>query len=129
VLLCPPVPMMVRENIKKQEFRGRTVKKNSVIILSPWHLHRHQRLWDQPDNFDPDRWKTENGKDCQRNAYIPFSAGPRVCPGAGFGMAEGVLLLAMLVQKYRFEVVREPVPVAYLTVRSKDGILLRLTPR
>ncbi len=127
--LYPPVPMMVRETMHKEPLRDRIAKKGSMIILSPWHLHRHERLWDRPDEFDPDRWQTENGKACQRKAYIPFSAGPRVCPGAGFGMAEGVLLLAMLVQKYRFEIVKEPVPVAYLTVRAKNGILLRLVPR
>ncbi|MCF6304959.1 MAG: cytochrome P450 [Rhodobacteraceae bacterium] len=127
--LYPPVPMMVRETVQKEPLRDRIAKKGSMIILSPWHLHRHERLWDRPDEFDPDRWQTENGKECQRKAYIPFSVGPRVCPGAGFGMAEGVLLLAMLVQKYRFEIIKEPVPVAYLTVRAKNGILLRLVPR
>ncbi len=127
--LYPPVPMMVRETVQKEAFRDRAIKKGSMIILSPWHLHRHERLWEKPDEFDPDRWQTDNGKDCQRKAFIPFSVGPRVCPGAGFGMAEGVLLLAMLVQKYRFEIVKEPVPVAYLTVRAKNGILLRLVPR
>ncbi|MBL4805755.1 MAG: cytochrome P450 [Rhodobacteraceae bacterium] len=127
--LYPPVPMMVRKTAKKEAFRDRIAKKGSMVILSPWHLHRHERLWDKPDDFDPDRWQTENGKTCQREAYIPFSAGPRVCPGAGFAMAEGVLLLAMLTQKFRFEIVEEPVPVAYLTVRAKNGILLRLIPR
>ena len=127
--LYPPVPMMVRRAGQEEEMRDRKVPKGSMVILSPWHLHRHERLWERPDEFDPDRWESENGKKCGREAYIPFSAGPRVCTGAGFGMAEGVLLLAMLVQKYHFEIIREPVPVAYLTVRAKDGILLRLTPR
>ncbi len=127
--LYPPVPMMVRRAEQNHVMRERKVKKGSMVILSPWHLHRHERLWEQPDEFNPDRWETENGKQCNREAYIPFSAGPRVCPGAGFGMAEGVLLLAMLAQKFHFEIVREPVPVAYLTVRAKDGVWLKLTPR
>lgn len=127
--LYPPVPMMVRSATQEENMRDRKVAKGSMIILSPWHLHRHERLWDRPDEFDPDRWETENGKQCGREAYIPFSAGPRVCTGAGFGMAEGVLLLAMLVQRFQFEIVRAPTPVAYLTVRAKDGIWLRLVPR
>jgi len=121
--------MMVRRAEQDEEMRERKVPKGSMVILSPWHLHRHERLWERPDEFDPDRWETENGKQCGREAYIPFSAGARVCTGAGFGMAEGVLLLAMLVQRYRFEIVKEPTPVAYLTVRAKDGIWLRLVPR
>ncbi len=129
--LYPPVPMFVREAACPETFRGRAVKKGSQVILSPWHLHRHQRLWERPDEFDPNRFETENGKDCLRRAYIPFSAGARVCPGSGFAMAEGTLLLAMLVRAFRFQPVRgaKPVPVAHLTVRSRDGIYLRLSPR
>ncbi|UZD92581.1 cytochrome P450 [Cognatishimia activa] len=129
--LYPPVPMMVRESKCPVEFRDRNVAKGSQIVLSPWHLHRHERLWDNPDGFDPTRWQSENGKQCMREAYMPFSAGPRVCTGAGFAMVEGPLILSMILRDFKIEAVkgREPVPVAHLTVRSKDGIWLRLTPR
>ncbi len=129
--LYPPVPMMVRETTRAERFRDRDAPEGSQVVLSPWHLHRQPRLWDNPDAFDPARWKTENGKSCQRDAYIPFSAGPRVCTGAGFAMLEGVLLLGMLARSFRITPVagREPVPVAHLTVRSKDGIWLELQPR
>ena len=99
--LYPPVPMMVRETVKPETFRERVLKKGSTIVISPWHLHRQNRLWDNPDDFDPDRWESENGKTCQREAFIPFSAGARVCPGAGFAMIEGVLLLANVLKSYR----------------------------
>ncbi len=128
--LYPPVPMMVRETRCPEDMRGRAAPKGAQIVLSPWHLHRHERLWDNPDGFDPTRWGTENGKQCQRDAYIPFSAGPRVCTGAGFAMVEGPLLLSMLVRRFRFELTdRVPVPVAHLTVRAKDGIWLKITER
>ncbi len=129
--LYPPVPMMVRETTCPERFRDRDLPKGSQMVLSPWHLHRHERLWDNPDGFDPARWQTENGRQCLREAFIPFSAGARVCTGAGFAMVEGPLLLAMLVRAYRFETVagRDPMPVAYLTVRAKDGIWLKLMPR
>jgi cytochrome P450 len=88
-------------------------------------------MWERPDEFDPGRFDTPNGKECLRTSYIPFSAGPRVCPGSAFAMAEGPLLLSMLVRAYRFDLVagNVPVPVAHLTVRSGNGIYLRLTPR
>lgn len=129
--LYPPVPMMVRETTRAEVFRKRTVRRGAQVVLSPWHLHRHTRLWDNPDGFDPARWRDESSKTAQRDAYLPFSAGPRVCTGAGFAMIEGVVLLALLVRAYRFEVVenREPVPVAHLTVRAQDGIWLRFVPR
>ncbi|KEO51664.1 cytochrome P450 [Thioclava pacifica] len=129
--LYPPVPMFVREARCPETFRGRAVKPGAQVVISPWHLHRHERLWDNPDGFDPARWDTENGKACLRDAYIPFSTGPRVCPGAGFAMAEGPLLLSMLVRAFRFAPVegRGPVPVAHLTVRGKDGITLKISDR
>jgi cytochrome P450 len=129
--LYTPVPMLVRQAAKDERFRDRRVPKGAQIVLSPWHLHRHQRLWDNPDGFDPDRYATEAGKACMRDAFMPFSQGARVCPGAGFAMIEGPLILAQLLRRFRFETVaeRQPVPVAYLTVRAKDGIWLRITRR
>jgi cytochrome P450 len=129
--LYPPVPMMVRETTRSEVFRKRDVTPGAQVVLSPWHLHRHERIWDKPDDFDPNRWLTENGKTGQRTAYMPFSAGPRVCTGAGFAMIEGVVLLAQMLAAYRFELIpdRPPVPVAHLTVRTANGIWLRISPR
>lgn len=127
--LYPPVPMMVRQNRCPVHFRERRIAPGAQIVLSPWHLHRHERIWDRPDDFDPARWQTEAGRACARDAYIPFSAGPRVCTGAGFAMIEGPLLLAMLLRRFRFERLEDPVPVAHLTVRARDGIRLRVTRR
>ncbi|WP_372838622.1 cytochrome P450 [Phaeovulum sp.] len=129
--LYPPVPMMVREARCPEKFRDRAVPKGAQVVISPWHLHRHERLWERPDAFDPDRFTTPNGKACLRSAYIPFSTGQRVCPGAAFAMAEGPLMLAMIARAFRIAPVagREAMPVAHLTVRGKDGIWLSLTPR
>ena len=129
--LYPPVPMMVRQTTTPQDFRGRAVKPGAQVVLSPWHLHRHDRIWPNPDGFDPTRWGTDQGRTCARDAYMPFSSGPRVCTGAGFAMVEGALLLTLLLRAYRFETVagRDPVPVAHLTVRARDGIWLRIMPR
>ena len=129
--LYPPVPMMVREAACPESFRDRNLQRGSQIVISPWHLHRHERLWNNPDEFDPSRWQTENGKTCQRDAYIPFSSGARVCSGAGFAMIEGPLILARLLRDTHVAPVpgRAPVPVAHLTVRAKDGIWLNLCKR
>lgn len=129
--LYPPVPMMVRETQKPEHFRNRVLPKTAQVVISPWHVQRHERFWNRPDAFDPTRWQTPEGRQSSREAYLPFSAGRRVCTGAGFAMAEGVILLAMLIKAFRFETVEghTPVPIAHLTVRSKDGIWLKVTPR
>lgn len=129
--LYPPVPMMVRESRCPVQMRGRDVPKGAQVVLSPWHMHRHERLWERPDSFDPDRWQTPKGQQSARDAYLPFSAGPRACPGAGFAMTEGVTMLAHLLRAFWFEISPEspPVPVAHLTVRARDGIWLKVTRR
>ncbi|MEO1638252.1 MAG: cytochrome P450 [Pseudomonadota bacterium] len=126
--LYPPVPMMVREATQPESFRNRHVKPGAQIVLSPWHLHRHTRLWEDPDAFDPARWQTDAGRQTARDAYMPFSAGPRVCTGAGFAMVEGAVILARLLQHFSFfaDLAHVPVPIAHLTVRAKDGIWLRI---
>jgi cytochrome P450 len=129
--LYPPVPMMVREAAHEETFRGRAVPRGAQVVISPWHLHRHARHWQAPDAFDPGRWQTEAGRESARAAFLPFSAGPRVCPGAGFAIAEGVVMLASLLAGWRFSPVadRIPVPQAQLTVRARDGIWLEAARR
>lgn len=129
--LYPPVPMMVREAARAECFRDRPVRPGDQIVISPWHLGRHERIWTDPDAFCPGRWGTEAGRAAAREGFIPFSSGPRVCTGAGFAMLEGPLLLAMLARAYRLEPVpgRPPEPVAHLTVRARRGIWLRARPR
>ncbi len=124
--LYPPVPMFVRETVRAEKFRKRDVPPGAQVVVSPWHLGRHEAHWDDPDAFDPGRWDREKPA---REAWLPFSAGPRVCPGAGFAMAEGAVLLAALMAAFRFEVMETPVPVAHLTVRARDGIVLRAHAR
>ncbi|MEN0079361.1 MAG: cytochrome P450 [Pseudomonadota bacterium] len=129
--LYPPVPMMVREASQPERFRKRVVQTGGQLVLSPWHLHRAPQHWDAPDRFWPERFATAAGASAAREVYLPFSAGPRVCPGAGFAMLEGPLLLSMLVAAFEFSPVpgREPVPVAHLTVRGRDGIWLNVHRR
>ena len=125
--LYPPVPMMVREARAKTRWRGRRVPRGAQVVISLWHLHRHQRLWRNADAFDPARWQRPDHATACRDAFMPFSAGPRICTGAGFAMVEGTVLLSGLVGQFRFAPVAEktPIPEAHLTVRSRDGIWLR----
>lgn len=128
--LYPPVAMTVRQCAHTETLRERPAPEGAQVVLSPFHLHRHERLWDNPDAFDPGRWDTANGKTCLREAYIPFSAGARACPGAGFAMIEGPLILSTLLRRYRLEPGDEkPVPIMRLTLRGKNGILMRLRNR
>lgn len=129
--LYPSLPMMVRETTKAERFRDRDLPAGSQVVISPWHLHRHERLWENPDEFEPDRYGAPDGPACLRDAFLPFSAGSRACPGAAFAMIEGPLLLSVLAQSLEFGCSGQPapIPVAHLTVRSERGIWLTVKKR
>ncbi len=128
--LYPPVPMLVREAARAERFRDRAVPPGAQVIVSPWHMGRNERIWPDPHDFRPARWQESETRAHARDGYLPFSAGPRVCTGAGFAMAEAVLILATLLRRFRFTPDgQKPVPVAHLTVRSGTGIHLRVAPR
>ncbi len=100
------------------------------MLIAPWLLHRHRRLWRDPDAFDPARF-LEPAPPPPRFTYLPFGAGPRVCVGAQFALAEATLILAMTIR--RFRVARAdaaPVrPVAVVTTQPDHPAMFRLAPR
>jgi cytochrome P450 len=129
--LYPPVSFMSRDATETVKMRDKIVKPGEIIFVSPWLIQRHTKLWDRPDVFDPDRFSDPASKESQRSAYLPFSAGPRVCLGASFAMQEGMLILAYLSRHFRFEPVagHTPKPIARLTLRSENGVRLRVFRR
>ncbi len=128
--IYPPVGFLTfRKAVGNQKLDGRDVPDGSPLVVSPWLVHRHRELWERPDEFDPDRF--EGGLDQPACAYIPFGQGPRICIGAAFAMQEAMLILASLTRRYRFEPGPgpDPEPTSRLTIRSTDGISLRVWKR
>jgi cytochrome P450 len=124
--LYPPVPLLSREAAKGGEMRNRAIPEGSLVLVVPWLLHRHRRLWELPDHFIPERFLPENSADRSKFAYVPFSIGPRNCAGAALGLTEGVLCLAALAQRFRFRLARpDPVmPVCRLSLRPEGGLAM-----
>jgi unspecific monooxygenase len=100
--LYPPAFLIVRQAIGPDEIAGRPIKPGTAVSISPWVLHRHRRLWNDPEEFDPGRFM-EGAEPPPRFAYMPFGAGPRVCVGAQFALTEAVLVLARLLRRFRLE--------------------------
>ncbi len=129
--LYPPIPFVARRAATRERFRDVAVPAGSSLFVSAWFLQRHERIWDDPHKFDPDRWSRESGRAQARAAYIPFTTGARACVGAGFAMQEGVLALAALARRYRIDPAAgaRPEPVAQVTLRARNGVWIRLTRR
>ena len=98
--LYPPAFTLAREAIGADRIGAIDMPRGAVLMIAPWVLHRHQRLWRDPDAFDPSRFMPD-APPPPRFAYLPFGAGPRVCVGAQFALAEATLVLAMLIREFR----------------------------
>jgi len=129
--LFPPAPTLARRSMGPDVVGGEAIGEGCAVLISPWILHRHELLWDEPDAFRPERFLPENRKSIDRYAYIPFSAGPRVCIGAAFAMQEAMIALTTLLKAAEVEAIStvEPHPTHQVTLRSRLPIHLRLRPR
>lgn len=129
--LYPPVGFFAREASQDCVMRDKVVKAGSNVVVSPWLIQRHRKLWKTPDLFNPDRFDEQKSRDSVRDAYLPFGMGPRVCLGAAFALQEATLILASLIRDYRLLPLADhtPYPVGRLTIRSANGIRLQLVRR
>jgi cytochrome P450 len=129
--LYPPLPVMMRVAAKDDVLCGRAIPKNAVIVIMPWVVHRHRKLWADPDRFDPDRFAPGAASSRSRYAYLPFSVGPHVCIGAPLAMAEMQIVVAVLAQRFRLRLVRgHPItPTAWTNLRPQHGIRVTVEPR
>lgn len=126
--LYPSLPLLSRMCAEDTEAGGHPVKKGTFIFVPIYALHRHRRLWRDPDVFDPDRWNPQESAERHRFAYLPFGGGPRVCIGQAFAMVEAVAILATLVRGARLE--HDPGhrirPVMRVSMRPQGGMPMTL---
>jgi cytochrome P450 len=129
--IYPPVHTIARQAIEEDTLVGRQIPKGSTVMIAPWLLHRHVKLWDNPSLFDPERFSPERSAGRARFAYLPFGGGKRICIGAAFSLAEATILLATLAQRYSLRVAlgHRVEPQGLITLRARYGMKMLLTPR
>jgi cytochrome P450 len=119
--LYPPAWLITRKAIEADQIDNTRIPPGALIILSPYTIHRHPQFWQNPEAFDPARFSHEQEKSRPRFAYIPFGGGPRLCIGDQFAMIEAQLIMAMVTQRFRLELLpHRPVEADPLvTIRPK----------
>lgn len=127
--LYPPVPAMTRVNTEATELGGVSFSQSALIVIPVFAVHRHLKVWDDPDRFDPDRFLPEREATYSRTQFMPFGVGPRVCIGAAFAMNEATALLATFLQSARFawDGRHLPEPVSRVTLHPTGGMPLIVT--
>jgi cytochrome P450 len=129
--LYPPIAALSRSAEKADVLGQFDVEAGSLIVIAPYVLHRHHRLWSQPDVFDPSRFMPEARTAIPRFAYLPFGVGQRTCIGAAFALQEAAIVLAVLVRD--FDICLRPdaeiSPVQRITLRPAKGLPMHVTAR
>lgn len=120
--LYPPIAAISRSALGPDRLAGESITKGTVVVISPYVLHRHRRLWTDPDWFDPTRFLI--GTPVDRFAYMPFGAGARTCIGATFALQEATIVVATLARYFNLEPAPgETVsPTLKVTLRPRAGM-------
>ncbi len=130
--LFPPAWTVGRLATGAHEFNGFRVPEKSLVLASPFVMHRDPRFWENPDSFVPERWENLSIKEAgNKFIYFPFSKGVRNCIGEQFAWMEGVLLLANLGRKWKLSLMPEQkvATQAMITLRPKFGMKMRIEKR
>jgi cytochrome P450 len=129
--IYPPVHTIARQAIAEDRLAGRPVPKGSTVMIVPWLLHRHEKLWENPGRFDPERFSPERSVARARFSYLPFGGGKRICIGAAFALAEATILLATIAQRFRLRLVpgHRVEPQGLITLRARYGMKMLLESR
>ncbi|MGA9162374.1 MAG: cytochrome P450 [Actinomycetota bacterium] len=123
IRLRPPAWAIGRTAVADVSVGGYPIGTGSIVVVSPWLLHRDPRWWPEPDAFRPERWLTDE-LERPRYAFVPFGGGPRVCIGEPFARLEAAMLLAAIGRRWRFASVsdRPPELQAVITLRPRGGL-------
>ncbi len=128
--LYPPIWVFMRSPQEDDEVGGYFLPAHSTVILCPYITHRHPAFWENPEGFDPERFTPERSANRHRMAYIPFSGGPRKCVGESFAMMEMQLVVAMIAQRFRLDLVpgQRVFPQPTISLRPRDPLLMLARP-
>ncbi len=129
--LYPPAWAIGRRAREDYSIGEYTIPAKSILLMSPWVVHRDPRWWPEPERFQPERWSAEAAEKRPKFAYFPFGGGARVCIGERFAWAEGVLVLATLAQRWNMRLVPgHPVATqAVITLRPRHGMKMTIESR
>jgi cytochrome P450 len=131
IRLYPPIAAISRVALDRDELGGEPVKPGSLIVISPYVLHRHRLLWDRPDTFDPRRFLGSARAAMDRFSYLPFGDGPRKCIGSTFALQEATLVLAVIARHFSFRLKPGHLvwPALRVTLRPAKGLPMTLRKR
>ena len=127
----PAAWQLPRTAVEDDEIDGYQIPAGTTITGLIYMCHFHPAEWDNPDVFDPERFRSEKSEKRHKFAYMPFGAGQRKCIGMDFALMEAQLALAMVAQRYKLTKATENMaePQLSTTLRPKGGVIVKLEKR
>jgi cytochrome P450 len=129
--LCPIGLGVPRVAIEDDEIQGYFIPKGSIFTIAQYFIFRHPEFWENPEQFDPDRFLPEQVERRPKFAYFPFGAGQHICIGKNFALMESTTILAAIVQRFQIELVpNQSIEVdPRFTLRPKHGVKVTIRKR
>ncbi len=129
--LYPPAWAIGRRAKAEHQLGNFRIPAQSIVLMSPYAMHRNPAYWPEPERFDPDRFLPEAIASRPKFAYFPFGGGARVCIGERFAWMEGVLVLATIAQKWRLRLeANHPIDhQALITLRVRGDLNMKVEAR
>jgi len=126
--LYPPIFVLMRRALEDDTVGGYHVPKESTVVLCAYVTHRHPEFWENPEGFDPERFTPERSAHLPRMAYFPYGGGPRKCIGNTFAALEMPLVIAMVTQRYRLNLVPGQIvfPEPAISLRPRDPLMVQV---
>ncbi len=128
--LYPPAWAQVRQSLNNFQLGDYFLPAGTTIVMSQWIMHRSEEFFPDPLRFDPERFRPEAKAGRPKFAYFPFGGGGRQCIGEAFAWMEGALVLATILQRWRFRLIpgQEFKPQSLITLRPKGGVRVVAEP-
>ncbi len=129
--MYPPAWIIGRKNVEDDEIGGYHIPAGTNCLIPTICIHRSPKFWDNPLKFDPERFSAEKIKEHKKFTYFPFGGGPRLCIGNNFALMEMQVVLASVMQRYKFEL-KDQTPIELdplITLRPKQNVYLKLIKR
>ncbi|MEX0798023.1 MAG: cytochrome P450 [Bacteriovoracaceae bacterium] len=117
---------MARED---DDINGFSVKKNDIILLSPYLTQRDPLIWENPNEFQHKRFMNVEPGKYPPFSFFPFGGGPRICVGKQFGTVEIKMILVWTLQNYKLVGNKVPSPAPLATLQAREGFNLQLKRR
>jgi len=126
--LYPPAWITDRENLEDDTIGDHHIRKDTLVGISFYELHRHPDYWEEPEEFRPERFLGDEKKKTA-GVYYPFGAGPRMCIGLGFAVYEMVLAMSYTLNKYELSTTQEKVQLNPLITLKPVGLTVSFKKR